>query len=419
MKKIVAGLLVLSLVTISALCAQGSAEVQKNAPKELHVFHFKVDQIEAWEQISQEYKKVNPEVTIVTEIVGGASDWNTALKTKFASGNGPDIFIVDGPALAQTFMEYLTDLSDEPWVTHAVASAKKPLTFDGKLLGMPFNLEGYGFIYNKKIFREAGIAKTPETIEELREAAEKIQAIGVTPFGNGYAEWWVIGMHLMNIPFAFQEDPAAFVAALDAGTATIPDNPLFKSFKELFDLTIEYGNKNSLTTDHNAQMSLFTTGKVAMVQQGNWKEGGIYEADPNAEIGLLPIPVNNDASLSAKLPVGVPFYWVVNNQSELQQEAKDFLNWMVTSEFGQTYITEKFGYIPAFDNIGSSNLGGLSRDILAYAAKGDTIPWSFTTWHDGMYNEFADYTQKYVAGLITYQQMLEGMQNSWTKLANK
>jgi raffinose/stachyose/melibiose transport system substrate-binding protein len=414
MKKMLLGLIF--LLSIGFLFAAGNKE-QKTTPRELNLYHFKVSQVEQWDQLVKEYAKVEPGVKLVVETVGGAADWTTTLKTKFASGNGPDIFVVDGPALANTFSEYLSDLSDQPWVSHAVESAKRPMTFEGKLMGMPFNLEGYGFIYNKKIFRDAGITKTPGTVQELRDAAEKIEAMGITPFGNGYSEWWVIGMHLMNIPFATLQDPASFSTALDNGTASIADNAIFNSFKETFDLTIKYGNKNPLTTDHNAQMTLFNTGQVAMVQQGNWKEVGIYEANPDAEVGLLPIPVNNDPAVSGRIPVGVPFYWVVNKESDMKDDAKKFLNWMVSSEVGQRYITEEFGYIPAFDNIKSDSLGGLSQDILTYASKGKTVPWSFTTWHDGMYNEFAEHTQRYVGGGIPYSDMLKSMDASWTKLA--
>lgn len=407
---------VIAVLVSFAVFANGQDE-QSAAVKDLNLFHFKVSQVEQWEDLSEIYKEIEPGVALKVETVGGAADWSTALKTKFASGSGPDIFIVDGPALARTFSEYLTDLSDQPWVNHVLESAKRPMIFDGKLMGMPFNIEGYGFIYNKEIFRKAGVQEVPKTIDELRQAAEKIQGIGVTPFGNAYSEWWVIGMHLMNVPFASQSDPEAFSMALDSGEATIVDNEIFKSFKDLFDLTIQYGNKNSLTTDHNAQMALFNTGQVAMVQQGNWKEVGIYEANPNAEVGIIPIPINNDPIISDRVPVGVPFYWVINNQSEMQEEAKQFLNWMVSSDTGKQYLTDEFGYIPAYDNISSNLLGGISNDLLAYAGEGKTIPWSFTAWHDGMYNEFAEHTQKYVAGKITYNEMLAAMQASWVKLA--
>jgi len=415
MKKVLLFAIILGAVA-SMSYASGQAEMGTEV-KELNLFHFKVSQVEQWEEISEVYKNVVPTVDLKIETVGGAADWSTALKTKFAAGAGPDIFIVDGPALAKTFSEYLTDLSDEPWVEHVLESAKRPMVFDGKLMGMPFNIEGYGFIYNKAIFREAGVMETPKTIDELRQAAEKIQNYGVTPFGNGYSEWWVIGMHLMNIPFASQPDPEEFSNALDSGKTTIVENEIFQSFKDLFDLTIQYGNKNPLTTDHNAQMSLFNTGQVAMVQQGNWKEVGIYEANTNAEVGIIPIPVNNDPDVSNRVPVGVPFYWVINNQSKVQEEAKQFLNWMVSSETGNRYLTDEFSYIPAFDNIKSNLLGGISNDLLTYAGEGKTIPWSFTTWHDGMYNEFAEHTQKYVAGKITYDEMLQDMQDSWVKLA--
>jgi len=134
-------------------------------------------------------------------------------------------------------------------------------------------------------------------------------------------------------------------------------------------------------------------------------------------VGILPIPVNNDPEVSNRVPVGVPFYWVINNQSKVQDEAKQFLNWMVSSKTGNRYLTDAFGYIPAFDNIKSNLLGGISNDLLTYAGEGKTIPWSFTTWSDGMYNEFAEHTQKYVAGKITYNEMLQDMQDSWVKLA--
>lgn len=415
MKKVVAMGLIIALSS-ALIFANGQGE-SKEGSTDLNLFHFKVSQVEQWEEIAEAYKSVDPTVRLIVETVGGAADWSTALKTKFAANAGPDIFVVDGPALAETFGEYLTDLSDQPWVDHVLESAKRPMVFDGKLMGMPFNIEGYGFIYNKEIFRKAGVNETPGTVDELRQAAEKIEAIGVTPFGNGYSEWWVIGMHLMNIPFAAQPDPESFSSGLDAGTETISDNEIFKNFKELFDLTIEYGNPNSLTTDHNAQMALFNTGQVAMVQQGNWKEGGIYEANPDAEIGVIPIPINNNPAESDRIPVGVPFYWVINNQSDLQEEAKRFLNWMVSSDIGKSYLTEEFRYIPAFDNIDSKLLGGISRDLLSYAGSGKTIPWSFTTWHNGMYNEFAEHTQKYVAGKISYDEMLQDMQASWMKLA--
>ena len=82
------------------------------------------------------------------------------------------------------------------------------------------NIEGYGYIYNKKLFEKAGITETPKTLSELEAAAKKLKAKGITAFSNGYAEWWVLGIHNMNVGLAQQPDIDKFINDLLAGKAT-------------------------------------------------------------------------------------------------------------------------------------------------------------------------------------------------------
>ena len=49
---------------------------------------------------------------------------------------------------------------------------------------------------------------------------------------------------------AQQDDPDAFIQALNDNKAKFEDNEQFQQFLKLFDLTIKYGNKNPLTTDY-------------------------------------------------------------------------------------------------------------------------------------------------------------------------
>jgi raffinose/stachyose/melibiose transport system substrate-binding protein len=98
----------------------------------------------------------------------------------------------------------------------------------------------------------------------------------------------------------------------------------------------------------------------------------ITEINPDMNMGFLPIPLNDDASMDV-LPVGVPNNWVLNKNSEHLEEAKTFLNWMVSSETGKRYITEEFAFIPAFDNIEATGLGDLGQSILEYSKAEKTI----------------------------------------------
>ncbi|MCA1030932.1 ABC transporter substrate-binding protein [Bacillus timonensis] len=427
MKRFTFMALLMSFMLIVSACSSKTGTDDKDSGKNtddkgteeeviIDIFQFKVEIAEDLEALTKEYTKLHPNVKFNVQTVGGGADYGAALKTQFASGNEPDIFNNGGFAEAQTWLEKLEDLSDQPWVEHVYENAKAPMTVDGKIYGQPLNLEGYGFIYNKDLFKQAGIEGTPKTIDELKAAAKKLQDAGITPFSVGYGEWWVLGIHLANIPFAQQADPDAFIKGLSDGSESIVGNKVFEEWMDLLDVTIEYGNKNPLTTDYNTQVTQFAAGETAMMQQGNWTHNMIMEINPEINIGFLPIPVNNDADAMDKLAVGVPNNWVVNKNSADKEAAKDFLNWMVMSDIGQKYIVENFKFIPAFDNIKADGLGAMADDILKYSSENKTLSWNWFKYPDGVANEFGAAMQAYIGGQKTREEMLQSFQDSWDNL---
>lgn len=406
------------LISVLVFLALANVAIAADDKIELHVFHFKQNLEEQWNAFTDEYTEQHPNITFRNEILGGGTKWQTILKGKFAANEGPDIFIVEGPSQARLWGDHIADLSDQPWVENALPFTLKDMQIAGQLMGMPVNLEGYGYIYNKDIFEEAGVAERPTTLSALREAAQKVQDAGYTPFMTGYSTWWVISLHSANIPFAQQPDPHAFIAQLNAGEASIADTKLFQDWQNVFDLTLEYGEKNPLTTDHRKQTQMFANGEAAMIQQGVWKEIDIYSVNPEANIGLLPIPLNDDPAMD-RIPVGVPFYFVVNKNSapEIQAEAKKFLNFLVSSDTGEQYITDVFKFIPAYAHMSATSLGGVGQDILQYASEDKVIPWVFGKFPDGCAKETTTHIQAYIGGQHDFATALENMDASWQELA--
>ena len=385
---------------------------------DLEVFWFKVNLVEKWAEVTDEYSRLNPNVSIETETVGGDQQWLPLLKSKFAAGEGPDIYMVEGAAQADAFAGFMSDLSGEPWVSRAIPSAIDGLTIDGKVLGMPLNLEGYGYIYNKGIFEEAGVTERPTTLSELRAAAEKIEAAGYIPFSTGYGIWWVSGNHLSNMPFAHQSDPSAFLDGATARDTKLADDALFKALQDLTDLTLEFGEDDPLTSNRDSQQQLFLDEKAAMFQQGNWREIEIIEGAPDMEFGLLPMPLTDDPEMGDRLPVGVPFYLIVNEKSTDAEKAaaKAFLNWLVSSDYGKNALVESFGFIPAYPDIEAGQLGGISDDIIEYSAAGKIVPWVFGQFPDGAPNEMSEAFQRYVAGAQDWATTLQEWDESWDRL---
>ncbi|MDF2958760.1 MAG: transporter substrate-binding protein [Paenibacillus sp.] len=386
----------------------------------LKMFQFKVEIAEPLAKLAAEYEKANPGVKIQIDTVGGGSDYGAALMAKFNSGDKPDIFNNGGFSDLDKWIEHLEDLSDQPWVKDMVTVAKEPMTKNGKLYGQPLNLEGYGFIYNKDLFAQAGITELPKTLSQLDAAAQKLQAKGITPFVNGYGEWWVLGNHFVNLPFAYQQDPNAFIDSLNKGTGKIAGNQVFDNWVKLFDLQLKYGNKNPLQTDYKTQVTEFATGKAAMTQQGNWTQLQITQTNPNIKVGFLPMPISEDAAAGDKLPVGVPNNWVINKNSANKEEAKKFLNWLVSSDMGKKYITEEFKFIPAFTNIPADEkvLGPLAADIIKYSKDNKTLSWNWFKFPGGEASskKFAATMQAYVAKQKTKEQMLDEFQKTWESL---
>lgn len=419
-----AALPVVTTAMVVALAACGGGTLNSDDSKDsgsskdgktLNVFQFKAEIAKDMEKMAKDYEKETG-VKVVVQTVGGGSDYGAALKSQFASGNEPDVFNNGGFTEAKTWQDKLEDLSDEKWVSDLTDLSKEPMTIDGKLYGMPMNLEGYGFIYNKEIFKKVGITELPKTLTELTEASEKLKADGVTPFSIGYGEWWILGNHLLNIPVAQQDDPDQFIADLNAGKGKFEDNKQFKEFMNLFDLTIKYGNKNPLTTDYNTQVSQFAEGKTAMIQQGNWAQQLITDVNPDIEMGFIPMPINDDKEKMDRLPVGVPNNWVVNKNSKNKEEGKKFLEWMATSETGKDYMVNKFKFIPAFKSIEAADLGPLADDIIKYSKEDKTISWNWFKYPDGAVNEMGAIMQAYVGKQKTSEEMLQDFTKTWEKM---
>ena len=425
MKKTLRLRMVCLVILSLSLSACGTTSLKEPKPKEaetpthkltLDIRNPKVEISKQFEQLAAVYEKENPNVEIKIHTVGGAADDLSDLKAEISAGNGPDIFTNTGYQNAILWKNYLEDLSDQPWIKNAYPVALQPMILDHKIYGMPLNLEGYGFIYNKDLFKKAGIESVPKTLTELTAAAKQLQKANITPFATGYYEEWKLGVHLLNIAFAQQEEPTAFIKALNNGTEKIINNQQFKDTINLLDVTLKYGNVNPLSTDYNMEVNLFATGKAAMIQQGNWVQPMLDQISPNMNIGFLPLSINDERKNDA-LVVSVPNYWVVNKQTtpEKKKEAKKFLNWMVSSEQGKRFMTNEFKFIPAFKNIKMDNLGPLAHDTIAYYQAGKILDSNWPDFPVGVREEFGLAMQLYVRKQLSRQQLLEEFQKSWDK----
>ncbi|MBY9078539.1 extracellular solute-binding protein [Paenibacillus sp. HN-1] len=431
MKKTKSAVILSVMLTMSSLLAACGGSNNTNAGtsqngsagntgqvKTVKIFQFKTEIVEGLNELKVEFEKEHPNIKLDIQTVGGGADYAAALKTKFASGDAPDIFSNGGYAEMDMWQDKLEDLSDQPWVKDLIPLAAEPMTKDGKVYGMPMNLEGIGYVYNKDLFKKAGITETPKTITELKADAEKLKAIGVIPFANAYQEWWLLGNQGISVAFARQDDVNAFIKGLNDGTATIVGNDKFEKWSNLLKLTVDYGQKNPLTTDANTHLAMFANGEAAMMQEGNWAQTLVDNINPNMNIGMFPMPIDDDAEHNDKMTVGIPANLVVNKDSASKEEAKVFLNWLVTSDMGKEYIVKKWKFIPALSTIQTTpeDIGDLGSDVWNYVKENKVYGLQSSKFPDGVTQEFASVIQQFIAGKMDVKGWEQGMQDAWDKL---
>lgn len=383
--------------------------------------------------VIEQYKKVAPNVEITFTSIGAGSDIGQVLKADMQAGSMPTIFNAIGPAEYDVYKDYLEDLSDQPWVSHANKGALDLMTVDGKIYGLPVATEGLGLIVNKAIFDEAGVdisslktqadidaafAKVDAKIKDgsLKEKFPNLEA--VTGFQG--AETWVLGDHAENIALIneFNGDP---FKAYDSKTVEFKYGDAYKAYTDMMIKYSKFADNGqgavAYTYSKDAVPDL-ANGKIACIQQGNWAYGEIAKIDENTakNLTLMPMPIGGENQENAIVTL-IPQYWVVNSQASDAEKkaAKDFLNWLYQSEEGMDIVVNTFGFIPVFDNFGDrSPSDPLSKDIVKASADGKIVSAVFKGTPDGWgQNSFGAAVQGYVAGTQTWDQVLETAKTAW------
>ncbi len=363
---------------------------------------------EAIDQMAADYQ-AQTGVAIEWEIPG--DEPYTLLKTRFASNEAPDIFdLANGDY--PTWGVRCADLTGAAWTSHVDETALAASTIDGKVLGFPYAVEGNGIVYNKELFEAAGIEKVPETLDELEETCEKLQAAGIQPFGEAFKEWGFL-MHIFGTTVAYEKDPQGFCEELSAGTKTLGDLTYIGNFFRLYDMTLNYGKgKESVGYGAADQVADFAAGKMAMIKQGTWYGDPLWSTNPDLKLGLFAVPLTNDAA-DTKLMTSATRYLSVANTSSHVEEAGAFLNWIY--ENAQKYLVESVMRVaPPYDNVDLSNLGSLNEDMQRYMAEGKAFPIFGTEYFpSGFVTDIATPLQSYAAGMSDKQGAIDALQKAY------
>lgn len=236
----------------------------------IHYYDNNVDLAEAAEaKVQEKY----PNVTL--EFEDYPQDGGQTLKTRAATGDLPDILLVDG-GLSETLAksgnilqldEYYAENNYEENLPQNVIDSCL-YNSDGHIYQFPVNgIAPVLWYYNKQIFEENNI-KVPTNFDELMTAIEELRAIDIIPVAMFGKEPWPVGAFFDT--FAIKENPGG-VKALSEGTAKASDEGYTKAINKIAQ-AVEAGifQEGVTNTDSDTAIAMFEEGQAAMLLNGSW-----------------------------------------------------------------------------------------------------------------------------------------------------
>lgn len=347
------------------------------------------------------------------------------MTTLYSSGNAPTITLANMEIAV--FKDSLLDLSGEPWVETIPEDYFNLVNYDGAILGQPLGVEGFGFIYNKAVLDEATGGFDPSTIkthDDLRNLFEQVEALdGVSALTVSPMDW-SLGAHLTNPMFASQSSESAerheFMDAAIDGEVSFADNDVFHGWVDTIDLMKEFNkHKNSpLAPAYEDAPLELASGEVGLWFMGNWAYPQIAEVDPDGEYGFLPVPVSNDPNHygNSQISVGAPSFWAVDAEQSTEEEqeaAKEFLNWLVTSETGKDLYVNKLNLIPLSSNFDIAPEDPLSQSIVSYMDSDNTLEFMVSHYPADAMNVMGASLQKYLVDEIDRDELAQEFDDYW------
>lgn len=330
---------------------------------------------------------------------GGSCTLGDMLKADYAAGEMPDIFPIDGPDSYKQWEAIIADLSGEDWVDETSVE----YVVDGKVVGFPVAVEGWGMAYNADLLAKAGIdPKTLTNYAAYMDAFAKLDGMkaelgidSVVSMTAGPGMYWVTAHHNFNSLLSNGLEYNDLSVANNILAGNIDDTRL-NEYADWVDLLFKYADKTVLTTgNYDSQVGAFLNQKAVFLHQGNWVDGNLTDAT----FKMAFAPHGSSTSDTDGIFVSAPAWYVVNKESKNYQAALDFLKALVYTDLGQKYMVEDAGMIPAFGNITLQPKGQLSQSVQAWTAEGKVYSWNQYLFA----NEFRDN----VLGPI-YDQLAQG-----------
>lgn len=269
------------------------------------------DDSDAYTELFNEYKKINPYVRSITYRKLPVETYKEDLLDALASGKGPDIFMIRN-SWAPSFQDKIVAAPEEMIGekkfrdSFVDVAADDFIGEDKKVYGVPLSVDSLALYYNKDLFNAAGIAKPPATWEEVASASSQLSQID--SFGNLNQSGIALGTG-KNINRSTDVLSALFFQK-ESGISS--DRSQFRITDagsiEAFNFYTQFSRIDSGVYSWNPRLhysvDAFYEGTLGMMINYSWQYPALKQKNAKLNIGVAPMP-----QFSGTQPENYANYW--------------------------------------------------------------------------------------------------------------
>lgn len=271
------------------------------------------DDSSAYTPVIQEYLKLNPNVKNITYRKLPVETYKEDLINAFAIGKGPDIFMIRnswrGIFEDKTAPAPATIISEQEYRNRMIdVVADDFIGTNNQIYGTPLSVDSLALYYNKDIFNAAGIARPPETWDEVVTDVRLLNSID--QFGTFIRSGIALGTG-SNINRS-SDILAVLMMQLGANIGEGSQKKTVNFFdagsEEAFNFYTQFSQVRSDVYSWNARqdysLDAFYKGNLAMMVNYSYHYDTIKQKNAKLNIGIAPLP-----QFDTQAPVNLANYW--------------------------------------------------------------------------------------------------------------
>ncbi len=276
--------------------------------------------IQTWmSQAISNYEKLHPNVTVKTTLES-TDTYVTTQKTACRSGSGPDIWYNWGGVWSLEIAWLGCTVPNEAVLSPADLSPVPAIAgtkWDGKTWVYPIEQRLYPIIYNKQLFKQAGLdpSSPPKTWAEFLTDLGKLKSAGVQPLVTGLKD----GFGGENLAVAIERQLLDEPKLLHDVVHATMNTPEWKAWLEKAYSLKPYFNNDTNSITYSQGLARFEAGKAAMIfASPGWRQTVTQMNKEGHEIGIFKVPIYANSEYSSKLYEDTPGFQVTKFASNPQ-----------------------------------------------------------------------------------------------------